>query len=336
MSEHSSFQLDQQRIARYIGADQAQALWQGSLRPHELYAICARLANAQYVLTTYSPRRLVAHRLTTTDNQPWVEWVDGSLLFADISGSTALAERLSGIGREGIEIVTDTLNTYFGALIRRIQRAGGDLITFGGDALLVLFTDPDHAYTATSVAYDLQQSQANFVREVPGIGSFPLTMHIGVESGRIALVSAGRPESLRYSAMGACVERVARAEELGGRGEIVVGPQAWSALAGRAQGEPLADGYVKIHAVAGQSTISTAPTHYELPSPSRETALHLLWTIERLSPYLPAILVDRILDDPQRPHLEADLRPVSILFAQIEGLTSLVEDLPPQTIAYIY
>jgi predicted ATPase/class 3 adenylate cyclase len=335
MSEYSSFQIDQQRIARYIGADQAQALWQGRMRPHELYTLCARLTSAQYALTTYLPRRVVAYRLSTTDNQPWVEVVNGSLLFADISGSTALAERLSSLGREGIEIVTDTLNTYFGTLIRRIQHAGGDLITFGGDALLVLFTDPDHAYTATIVAHDLLQSQANFVREVPGVGSFPLTMHIGVESGQIALVSAGRPESLRYCAMGACVERVARAEELGGRGEIVVGPHAWSALAGQAQGEPLADGYVKIHAVAGQGAVSTTSTHAELPPPSRETALHLLWMIERLSPYLPAILVDRILDDPQRPHLEADLRPVSILFAQIEGLTSLVERLSPQTAAHL-
>lgn len=249
MSEYSAYQIDQQRIARYLGNEQANALWLDRLRPHELYQLCALLASAQYTLSTYLPRRLVNHRLRTTDNQPWVEWVDGSLLFADISGSTALAERLSSIGREGIEIVTDTLNTYFGALIRRIQEAGGDLITFGGDALLVLFTDPDHAYTATVVARDLLQRQANFVRDVPGIGSFPLTMHIGVESGRIAMVSAGRSESLRYSAMGSCVERVARAEELGGRGEIVLGPYAWSALAGRAQGELLTDGYVKLQTI---------------------------------------------------------------------------------------
>ncbi|MFN3373895.1 MAG: adenylyl cyclase, partial [Chloroflexus sp.] len=154
MSEHRFIQIDRNRIARYLGATQAQALLEGNMRPHDLYAACAHLANAQYALTTYLPRRLVAYRLATTDDQPWVEWVDGSLLFADVSGSTALAERLSSLGREGAEIVTDTLNTYFGALIRRIQQAGGDLITFGGDALLVLFTGPDHANTATVVARD--------------------------------------------------------------------------------------------------------------------------------------------------------------------------------------
>jgi class 3 adenylate cyclase/tetratricopeptide (TPR) repeat protein len=335
MSEYSAYQIDQQRIARYLGNEQANALWLDRLRPHELYQLCALLASAQYTLSTYLPRRLVNHRLRTTDNQPWVEWVDGSLLFADISGSTALAERLSSIGREGIEIVTDTLNTYFGALIRRIQEAGGDLITFGGDALLVLFTDPDHAYTATVVARDLLERQANFVRDVPGIGSFPLTMHIGVESGRIAMVSAGRSESLRYSAMGSCVERVARAEELGGRGEIVLGPYAWSALAGRAQGESLTEGYVKLQTIAGQALATNPAAPFRTLPPGRDTAFHLIWTLERLSPYLPATLVDRIMSDPQRPHLEADLRPVSVLFAQIEGLAPLVEDLPPERAAQI-
>ncbi|MDW8404328.1 adenylate/guanylate cyclase domain-containing protein [Chloroflexus sp.] len=328
-------QLDRNRIARYLGATQAQALLSNELRPHELYAACAHLANAQYALTTYLPRRLVTYRLATTDNQPWLEWVDGTLLFADISGSTALAERLSSLGREGAEIVTDTLNTYFGALIRRIQQAGGDLLTFGGDALLVLFTDPDHAYTATVVARDMLDAQAGFVREVPGIGSFPLTMHIGVESGRVALVSAGRSESLRYSAMGACVERVARAEELGGKGEIVLGPQAWAMVEGRATGDALIDGYIKLHAITGNAPQVSSPPHAVPPPPTRDTALHLIWSLERLSPYLPPILVDRIIAEPQRPQLEADLRPVSILFAQIEGLAPLVESLPATTTAHV-
>lgn len=334
MSDHSSAQLDPARITRYLSLHQAHALAQGHLRPHELYAVCANLANAQYMLATYLPHRIVTHRLTTTDDQPWLEWVEGSLLFADVSGSTALAERLSSLGREGAEIVTDTLNTYFGTLIRHIQQAGGDVINFGGDALVVLFTDSDHAYTATIVARDLLRTQAGFVRNVPGIGSFPLTMHIGVESGRIGLVSVGRPESLHYGAIGACIERVARAEELGGSGEIVVGPQAWAAIAERTHGEPLVDGYVKLTTIAGDS-ITRLPLPTVNPPPTRETALHLIWTIERLRPYFPTILVDRIVADPQRPQLEADLRPVSILFAQIGGLTTLAETLPTATAAQV-
>jgi len=335
MSNHSLTPLDANRIARYLGADRADALIRDRLRAHELYAVCANLASTQYTLATYLPRRLVARRLTTTDDQPWIEWVDGSLLFADVSGSTALAERLSSLGREGAEIVTETLNTYFGALLRRIQQAGGDLINFGGDALLVLFTDSDHAGTATIVARDLLQTQAGFVRNVPGIGSFPLTMHIGVESGRVGLVSAGREGSLRYSALGTCVERVARAEELGSGGEIVVGPHAWQAIAERAQGEALADSYVKLMTITGDATISTPSPELNPPPPGRETALHLIWALERLSPYLPPALVDRIIADPQRSQLEADLRPVSILFAQIEGLATLAETLPPDTTALI-
>ncbi len=333
MVDHVRPQLDLDRIARYLGAEQASAIMRGDIRSHDLYAACAHLANAQYTLTTYLPRRLVNYRLATTDDQPWLEWVDGSLLFADVSGSTALAERLGSLGREGIEIVTDTLNTYFGPLIRRIQQAGGDLIMFGGDALLVLFTDPDHARTATIVARDMLQTQASFARDVPGVGTFPLTMHIGIESGRVALVSAGRPESLRYSAMGPMVERVARAEELGGRGEIVVGPTAWAALNGRAEGEEVANGYVRIIAIDGDTPAMSLPEHEPPPPPSRETVMQLAQALDRLCPYLPPALVNRILADPRRPQLEADLRPVSVLFAQIDGLTPLLDLQPPELAA---
>ncbi|MGB9737338.1 adenylate/guanylate cyclase domain-containing protein [Chloroflexus sp.] len=334
MSDQASFQLDPDQIRSYLGADQADSLLRGTMRPHELYAVCARLANIQYALSTYLPHRLVVHRLATTDNRPWIEWVEGTLLFVDVSGSTALAERLSSLGREGVEIVTETLNTYFGGLIRRIQQAGGDLITFGGDALLVLFTDDDHAYTATIVARDMLHAQAGFTREVPGIGVFPLTMHIGIESGRVALVNAGRDETMRYSAMGTCVERVAHAEELSSSGEIVIGPQAWQRLTGRAQGESITEGYIKLTAISG-TAVSVALPHYDVPPPSHDTALRLLWNIERLRPYLPPILVDRIITHPRQPHLEADLRPVSILFAQIDGLAELIETLPAESAAHV-
>ena len=43
--------------------------------------------------------------------------VEGSLLSADISGFTALAERLAAIGRAGAEELTDLLNRCFDGMI---------------------------------------------------------------------------------------------------------------------------------------------------------------------------------------------------------------------------
>ena len=70
--------------------------------------------------------------------------VSGSLLSADISGFTALSERLAGIGRAGAEELTDLLNRCFDGMIATASRHGGDVLKFGGDALLILFTGADH------------------------------------------------------------------------------------------------------------------------------------------------------------------------------------------------
>ncbi|EFO81009.1 adenylyl cyclase class-3/4/guanylyl cyclase [Oscillochloris trichoides DG-6] len=315
-------------LRRYLGADLADRLLSGSAREQDYFAAVAHLASVRYALTTYLPRRLLQHQLQDQCPQPWLEWVEGTLLFADVSGSTALAERLSTLGREGTEIVTDTLNCYFGTMIRSIQRAGGDLITFGGDALLVLFEGANHTHVATATALNLLRELSDFQRHVPGIGTFPLSMHIGVERGRVALVSAGQPQALRYSAMGHTVNCVALAEGYGGRGELVLGPLAWPIVAAEAQGEEVTSGYVRVQDLQSAATITPAPLDEPISSFDLNAITRLITQIDQLSPYLPPSLMLRILADPQRPVVEADLRPVTVLFAQVIGLSTLVEQLP--------
>src|SRR6185295_30134 len=55
--------------------------------------------------------------------------------------------------------------------------------------------------------------------------------------------------------------------------------------------------------------------------------------LDRISPYIPPTLLGRILAEPQRPQIEADLRPVTVLFAQVLGLEALAEALPPDMAA---
>ncbi|MEI7769531.1 MAG: adenylate/guanylate cyclase domain-containing protein [Chloroflexales bacterium] len=322
-------------LRRYLGVELADRLLGGAGSAHDHFAAAAQLASARYALSTYLPRRLLDRQIVGVASQPWLEWVEGSLLFADVSGSTALAERLSALGREGTEIVTDTLNSYFGTMIAIIERAGGDLLTFGGDALLVLFEGQGHTHVATATALGLLRELSDFQRHVPGVGTFPLSMHIGVASGRVALVSAGHPQALRYSAMGHTVNVVAQAEGYGGPGELVLGPRAWAAVAGDALGDEVAAGYVRVRDLRRAAPIvappvDASPAGFDLPS-----LLHLAEQIGRIAPYLAPTLVDRILADPQRPVVEADLRPVTVLFAQVLGLGDLVEGLPPDRAAAV-
>src|SRR5712691_4146676 len=74
--------------------------------------------------------------------------IDGSLVFVDLSGFTALSERLARRGRVGAEELTGTLSTTFAAMLGDAYAGGGSLLKFGGDALLLLFDGDGHAERA--------------------------------------------------------------------------------------------------------------------------------------------------------------------------------------------
>ncbi len=318
-------------LMHHLGPGPAAAVLGPGPRQRQLPAICAHLLAARATIATYLPRRLLARELDADGAPPWIEWVEGALLFADVSGSTALAERLGALGHEGAEIVTETLNGYFATMMRIIAGAGGDVLGFGGDALLALFEGPAAAITATAAALDLLRELAGFEREVPGVGRFPLTMHIGVEAGAIALVGAGQAHSRRYSAMGTTVSAVARAEACAGPGEVVIGPQARAALASVADGEPLAEGFARVRALRAAPPVVAWPTSSPLDEGaplSLETIRRLAAQIGRLGAYMPVELLTRIIADPQRLRVEADLRPVTVLFAQVSSLEDLIEGRP--------
>jgi class 3 adenylate cyclase len=61
------------------------------------------------------------------------------VVFADVSGFTALTDKLASIGPEGVEKLTNHLNTYFDALIGTIYRYGGDIVKVSSSLFFVHF-----------------------------------------------------------------------------------------------------------------------------------------------------------------------------------------------------
>ncbi|KAL6048290.1 Adenylate cyclase 10 [Balamuthia mandrillaris] len=65
-----------------------------------------------------------------------------TILFIDISGFTAMTEKLTAYGQDkGSEQVVRHLNSYFSSLVQMVQLYGGDVITFAGDAVICMFGD---------------------------------------------------------------------------------------------------------------------------------------------------------------------------------------------------
>ena len=57
-------------------------------------------------------------------------------MIADISGFTKLAEHYGKLGDVGVEQLSLTLNKIFSVMIDMIEKWGGDIIKFAGDAII--------------------------------------------------------------------------------------------------------------------------------------------------------------------------------------------------------
>ncbi|TML00589.1 MAG: adenylate/guanylate cyclase domain-containing protein, partial [Actinobacteria bacterium] len=100
-------------------------------------------------------------------------------LFADVSGFTALADRLDP------EQLLEVIDPVVSALSSVVGRHGGYVEKFAGDALMALFGAPvsheDDAARAVRVALEMHEELGRIVDELPHEAE--LTLHVGVNSG---------------------------------------------------------------------------------------------------------------------------------------------------------
>ena len=160
---------------------------------------------------TYLPRHLVRAELAS--NAPLVggAFLDGALLFADISGFTAMSEQLATLGKEGAEQITALVNHYFDAMLTVIFAHGGDLLKFGGDALLAIFPDSRDAGSASALqaAWAMQEAMAAFRQVRTSLGIFPLKMKIGIHAGEIFAARVGTTDERELVVTGPTVNATA-------------------------------------------------------------------------------------------------------------------------------
>ncbi len=132
------------------------------------------------------------HGLSLLQSHPDCGWaaIDGTLAFFDISGFTKLTERLAGLGRSGAEHINDVLNTVFTGLIDEVFRHGGDVLEFGGDAMVVLFDGADHERRAAVATARMFGFIAGDKVHTP-VGDVQLGMSCGLASGSQAYYLVG-------------------------------------------------------------------------------------------------------------------------------------------------
>jgi class 3 adenylate cyclase/tetratricopeptide (TPR) repeat protein len=145
--------------------------------------------DASTYLKPYVPR-LVIEWLRESPREMHRE-VEATLVFVDISGFTALTERLARKGKVGAEIMRDTLDGVFRALLDEAYDWGAGLLKWGGDALLLNFDGPQHPERAVRAAWEMQRTINRVGRINAGGGTVVLRMSVGIGTGNFHFFMAG-------------------------------------------------------------------------------------------------------------------------------------------------
>src|SRR4051794_19507529 len=144
------------------------------------------------LLRPYVPR-LLDHWLATTPDQVHRS-IEGTALFADLSGFTRLTERLSRHGRIGAEEMSDALDATFAELLGVADAQGADLVKWGGDAVMLLFEGPGHQGRACTAAYGMRGRLREVGHLTTSAGLANLRMSVGVAAGEFHFFLVGDPD----------------------------------------------------------------------------------------------------------------------------------------------
>jgi class 3 adenylate cyclase/tetratricopeptide (TPR) repeat protein len=147
--------------------------------------------------------------------------VEGTVAFVDISGFTKLSERLAKHGRIGAEALTETIDRCFVELLGIASGHGGQLIKFGGDALLLLFTGDDQAGRACRAVVAMRRALRAVGRQRVLDHPVVLRMSVGVHSGAFDFFLVGGSHR-ELMVTGAAATTTVAMEATAEAGEIVV------------------------------------------------------------------------------------------------------------------
>lgn len=186
-----------------------------------MIGVLGKAGAAARPLQVYVPR-LAAEWLSDCPELPH-RTLDATMALADISGFTALTERLSRKGKVGAEEMSDILNGTFAALFEAARPDGADLIKWGGDAILLLFRGPNHAAHAVHAAHRMRTVLRSVGRTGSSAGQVTLRMSVGMHSGQFHFFLVGDPTLHRELVVcGPSASITAEMESLAAAGQIVV------------------------------------------------------------------------------------------------------------------
>ncbi len=141
-----------------------------------------------------------------------------SIVFSDLKGSTSMGEKLDS------ESLREVMTRYFDTMSAELERHGGVVEKFIGDAIMAVFGLPtlheDDALRAVRAAAGMQRALVGLNDELERQWGVRLTVRTGVNTGQVV---AGDPTAGQRLVTGDAVNVAARLEQAAGAQEILLG-----------------------------------------------------------------------------------------------------------------
>ena len=266
-------------------------------------------------LSTYlSQDRLQA----IANNTSLPERANGLVLFADISGFTALAENLtrSHGKRLGTESLSIQLELVYTALIAQVVAMGGSVVGFAGDAITCWWEDgSDSALRAATAALGMQAAMQGFPK---------LNLKAGLASGPVRRFVVGDPDIQQLDLLtGETVTRASTAEHLAKAGQVQIDKTTLNALGERVRVSKLQNNPELEGKFANITGLNVSPPTMEVPPvPRVDDAL--------LSGWLHPAVAENTNE-----LLRTDLRPCTALFVKFTGIDFESDEAGEQLQAFV-
>jgi adenylate cyclase len=163
-------------------------------------------------------RRICSGCIHALEKRPGGAEIELSLMFADVRGSTGLAERM------GAAEFSQLMARFYGAAANVVDRRNGIVDKFVGDQAMALFipgfAGDDHATDAIEAAHELLEATGH------GGGGPWIPVGAAVHTGLAFVGTVGEGDAFDFTALGDPVNTAARLAASAGTGEILVSREA--------------------------------------------------------------------------------------------------------------
>lgn len=328
-------------LETYLPPDLWRKLSKGKPQRKLLTRALDRLRSLLYLLSTFIPSNLVQEKMKQpVPGKVRGEILKGSLLFADVSGFTALSERLAVLGPEGAERLTATMNNYFATMLEILAWSGGILLKFAGDAMLVYFPGQrgdQQAQWAVRAGVRMLLAITDFSNIETPVETISLKMKVGVATGEFLSASVGSAKRMEYAILGEAISQTMGAEDAAtGPGQLVINQATADYLDETFPLQEQTPGYCRLDLDKFKE-----PGRYEISAEMRRARgaipfdLSLeavvgqmqdtLDQIHALRPYIADELVERIIAQAQRRRFDSEFLLTTVIFCNFIGPEKLLK-----------